>query len=390
MFRPSINWVVLTAAWISMATIADAQSQDLLKRGAEGPKSRSGLAAMGDSLSSGFKKALKPFEALTTADPADPTRLATPAKPSAELHIAVARNHEDRGRFREAEIQYRKALRTAPNYLDGMLGYGQFLDRRGRLKEAIGLYHRAIKAHPGNARPLNHLGLCLASHGLLDEAVFMIEEAVRLEPKRAVYRNNLAAVLVEKGNNRAAFGHLRATCDEATAYYNLGYLLQKRGDSDAAIRHFAVALDRNPRFEEARTWLQHLQKTGPDMRPGVARVARRQGPRAGEQTSPVRERSPDQFTPPRGAERGVAPRFPQQDRSMLQQPTHATAPVARPNPLRFTSPLPEWSQGTRPSAESRGPEYPPTGPAAVSSPSGTRSTNVVYPLPPIEATPRHR
>ncbi|HLA83786.1 MAG TPA: tetratricopeptide repeat protein, partial [Thermoguttaceae bacterium] len=262
MFKSSINLAVVAAALISMAAVCRAAEQDLLERAAHGPQQKSGLAAMGDSFSSGVKKGwgalAKPFESLAPkSNSADPTRIETPVDPSADLYAAVARRDEDQGRFREAEEQYRKSLKASSTHLASLLGYGRLLDRQGRHAEAMEQYHRAVKAYPRDARPLNYLSLSLASHGKFDEAVATMEQAIRLEPRQAVYRNNMAVILVEAGKNEAAFRHLCAVHDEATAYYNLGYLLQKRGDTDAALRHFAFALKRNPKFAEARVWIDN-------------------------------------------------------------------------------------------------------------------------------------
>ncbi|MBN1588985.1 MAG: tetratricopeptide repeat protein, partial [Pirellulales bacterium] len=162
MFRPSINLAVVAATLISMATVCQAQDHFRLERPGGEAKTKSGLSALGDSLSSGFKKGMsslaKPFEPLNAKnEPADPTRLATKARPSADLYLAVARDQEQKKLFHEAEQQYQKALKASPDHLEGMLGYGRFLNDRGRVKEAVELYHRAIKTHPDDSRPLNHL-----------------------------------------------------------------------------------------------------------------------------------------------------------------------------------------------------------------------------------------
>jgi tetratricopeptide (TPR) repeat protein len=383
--RRRILNLAIAIALILAAALCHAQSpnQNLMEKMAGGEKPRSGFTAMGESISSGFKKGFqavsKPFQGATADadDRSDPTRLGNKAKPGAELYTAVAASLERRGMFQEAERQYQKGLAASPNHLDTMLAYGQFLDRRSRLKEATEMYQRAIKAHPDDPRPYNHLGLCLASHGALDQAAAAMDRAVRLDPTRPVYRNNIAAILVEKGDNRTAFGHLRAVHDEATAYYNLGYLLQKRGDNEAAMRHFAVALKRNPEMKEALVWMEHLRRATPEGNAAAAQLARRTDVGAAVTVSPPVQQpsgvptqppvAPQQQLPvapqPRLAPQPQAPLAPPQQ-PVLQQPAQAAAPVYQATTQRFTSAWP--AQAAEPLTADRRAAAPPVGPPAVS------------------------
>ncbi len=217
-----------------------------------------------ESISSGIKGGWKKVTGVLTpkditqkAD--DPTSVFSTAQPSAEFYVAMARLHEQTGRTTEAEAQYKKALREDRDDLKAMLGYAHLLDRSGRTREAVQFYERAAKAHPHNAAPLNDLGLCQARRGKLDEAIAALERAVRLQPERPLYRNNLATMLVDHGQAEAAFTHFKAAHGEAAAHYNLGFLLQKKGDRRAAAARFAAALRVDPSFDEARAWLQRLQ-----------------------------------------------------------------------------------------------------------------------------------
>ncbi|GAB4132640.1 MAG: hypothetical protein Kow0040_13740 [Thermogutta sp.] len=190
---------------------------------------------------------------------ADPTSLSTEAKPSPRLYVAMAKLHEKSNQFEKAEEQYRRALQMDAKYLDALLGLGRLKDREGDYKEALETYQRAVKYHPENAAAWNHLGLCLARQGKLSEAADALQKAVNLDPRHELYRTNLAVIFVEAGRTEEALQQLRAVQDEAQAYYNLGYLLQKRGDTTAAARYFNLALQRKPDFEEARQWLETLR-----------------------------------------------------------------------------------------------------------------------------------
>lgn len=227
-----------------------------------------GAAAKGGSPLDGIKNGLNrigsafsPSGSATTADAPpekDAVSLQTPATPGAELYVAIARLHEQAGRLPEAETHYQAALNRAPNDLSALLGYARLKSALGQHDAAIELYQRAAKAHPGEAAVFNNLGLCYAQQGRLDLAAESMHRAVQLQPRNPLYRNNIAAVLVDLGRPDDALGHLRAVHGDAVAYYNLGYLLNKKGDTGQAIRLFTLALKADPTLTPARDWLERL------------------------------------------------------------------------------------------------------------------------------------
>lgn len=211
------------------------------------------------SVKDGLEKA---GELLTFTEPVqqapDPTALSTKAKPSPRLYVAMARLAEESRQLTAAEDYYKNALSMDPTYLDALLGLGRLNDREGKLEEALSFYQKAAKAHPNEPAVWNHLGLCYARMNRLQDAKAAIEKAIRLAPKEPRYRHNLATVLVRSGDLEGALNQLQAVHDEATACYNLGYLLAKKGDRTAAERYFGRALQLKPDFQEARQWLDAI------------------------------------------------------------------------------------------------------------------------------------
>ena len=120
------------------------------------------------------------------------------------------------------------------------------------------LYQRAVKAYPRRASVHNNIGLFYARQGRLDEAAAAMTRAVQLDPKNPLYRNNFATVLVDQGKLREAFLQLRDVHSEAAAYYNMGYLLNKKGQTQAAMQHFALALRADPLMVPAQQWIEYL------------------------------------------------------------------------------------------------------------------------------------
>ena len=219
-------------------------------------------AAQFDPLASVKDGLEKAGELLTFTEPVqqapDPTALSTKAKPSPRLYVAMARLAEESNQPANAEAYYEKALSMEPTYLEALLGLGRLNDRQGKMETALSYYQKATKAHPNEASAWNHLGLCYARMNRLKEARAAIEKAISLAPKESRYRHNLATILVRSGDLQGALQQLQAVHDEATACYNLGYLLVKKGDNAAAAHYFGRALQLKPDFQEARQWLDAI------------------------------------------------------------------------------------------------------------------------------------
>lgn len=175
-----------------------------------------------------------------------------------DLYVASARLYERNGNFIGAADQYQKALKVAPDNLVALLSYAHLLDRQEKLDQATQLYQRAVKAHPHEASAHNDLGLCYARRRMLNESVASLSEAARLQPQRELYRGNLATVLIEQNRADEALKQLQAVQADAVAHYNVGYLLQQRGQDQLAANYFNRAAQLDPSFTAARDWSMRM------------------------------------------------------------------------------------------------------------------------------------
>ena len=205
----------------------------------------------------------------------DPISLRTKTEPSSPgLHVAMARMVEQQGNHAAAEDHYQKALAKDPGHLDALLGYAHLLDRQNKLAEASKQYETACQRHPRSARAANDLGLCYARQKRADESIDTLLRAVQLNPKKALYRNNLATVLAEQNEIDEALVHLKAAHPPAVAHYNLGFLLQKKGDKVQAAEQFAIAARIDPNLVAAQNWVERLAVRRPQSSPLLSNTPR--------------------------------------------------------------------------------------------------------------------
>lgn len=185
--------------------------------------------------------------------------------------IVRAKELEDVGRVDDAREEFKKAVSYAPNHAATLRASGHFEDRQGQLQVAESLYRRALTSAPDAAPLINDLALCLARQGRLQEAVPAFSRAIQLRPEKNLYRNNLAKVLVELGDINAAMNHLVAAHGKSIGHYNLAYMLSSRGENQAAIQHYTLALVADPSLQPARDALAALDPNAPA--PAPAQVA---------------------------------------------------------------------------------------------------------------------
>ena len=172
-----------------------------------------------------------------------------------------------RGRFDEASVLYRDALRMSPGYLLARQNLGLALANSKHFEEAFEQFGIALRAHPENAVLHADFGLALANAQRDSEAVVQYAEAIRLQP-------DLSKAHARMGNSFVRLGRV----DEAIAAYerslsidptsaethnNLGVALASAGRMDQAVAHFAAAVRLKPDYRDARNNLARATQQAP-------------------------------------------------------------------------------------------------------------------------------
>ncbi|MGA2797115.1 MAG: tetratricopeptide repeat protein, partial [Thermoguttaceae bacterium] len=237
--------IIGLAAWVGLGWLMAAHCHGQAAYG-QNPAQQSSVTG---SIKQEFNKVgefFTPKPSPKTPPTDDAISLKNQGKPGPELYTAIARLYEDSGKNAEAEKYYQMALNEKADDLNAMLGYARFQENQGRINEAVALYQKAVQTHPREPAAYNNLGLCFARRGKLNEAASALGQAAQLDPRNPLYRNNLATVLVDQNRLPEAFANLREVHGDAAAYYNMGYLLIKKGQTEAAEQNFAQALMIDP------------------------------------------------------------------------------------------------------------------------------------------------
>lgn len=316
---------LLAGAILGAAWSWECAAQDSFQMPGQPAYAPGGKPGLGESISSSIKQGLGKLTKAVTPKPEeepvdDGVSLASEAKPGVELHVAVARLYQESGRLGDAAGHYQKALEVEPDNLAALLGYARLKDAMDDPEQARRLYLRAVKVHPRQASAHNNLALFCAGRGMFEESRAAFTRAVQLQPRNARYRNNFAGLLVKMGRTREAFAQLSAVHRPAVAHYNLGYLLEVEGHSEAAAQQYSMAVRADSSLSAAGYALKRVQRSSiQPQAPGVvpqssarlsSRAAQPAGPAPRQNSSTTGQRPPaDQLAPAwqpwrQGMERG--------------------------------------------------------------------------------------
>jgi protein O-mannosyl-transferase len=153
--------------------------------------------------------------------------------------------HAHLGRAAEATAAFEQALRLQPEFLNGRLSYGLFLEGAGELARAAEQFEAATRAHPESADAWRKLGDVRRAEARPAEARAAYERARALAGATPALELGLAACALALGERDAALAHLaaraRALAAPASGEPNGWQALRARAAQQAAAGDFAAA-----------------------------------------------------------------------------------------------------------------------------------------------------
>jgi tetratricopeptide (TPR) repeat protein len=208
----------------------------------------------------------------------------------AEAHAILGAALQNRGRWVEAAVSYRCALKIEPRSLEAQNNLGNVLAALGQFDDAVECYRRALQLKADDAEAHSNLGNALRQLGRPTEAIASCRRAVQFAPSLSAAHDNLGLALAARGHfeeaiesfrrsltlnadnivalcamgnalrdlgelRQAASCHLRAIeldPKRAAAYYDLGNVMMDLGRLDEAAASYKQALALDHSHEAAR------------------------------------------------------------------------------------------------------------------------------------------
>jgi len=206
------------------------------------------------------------------------------AKSALALDPNLAEAHSAQGlildridyKFAEAEAEFRRALKLAPQNAAVTSNLAGLMSKLGRLEEAVALGRQAIALDPLRTRSHINLATYLTALGRYDEAEAAVQKAIDLQPQSAENYMSLAVIQILRGNSGAAVELAKQETDPFWRTYTLAlayFANGNRAEADAALKKMidenadgggsqiadVYALRKEP--EKMFEWLEHAWTT---------------------------------------------------------------------------------------------------------------------------------
>jgi len=198
----------------------------------------------------------------TQPDAAKPA--GAPRPPSSEA-LRAARQHQQTGKFKEAERIYRQVLSAEPENPAALRGLGVLAHHAKNRDAAVGLLKKAVALDPNNPDAHNDLGGVLGEKGDTAGAVAAFRRALALKPDYAEVMGNLGVALQRMGKDDEALEVHRKAAElrpgSAPLQTQLGVTLAKQEKHEEAAAAFRRALAVKPDHAEAHGRLGNVLRS---------------------------------------------------------------------------------------------------------------------------------
>ena len=181
------------------------------------------------------------------------------------------------GRLNEAEVGYRRILRTRPRDPDALNFLGMLFVQRGDPGAGIDFLRRSVQSAPANPHAWLNLGNALMAGGAIEEARSAFQAACERAPQMSEAWFNLGVCHRRLKNPTAALSCFRSAVEHgpghAAAYEAMATLLYRAGRNSEAAEAYREWLKYEPDNSIARHMLAATSGEGVPVRAGDEYVA---------------------------------------------------------------------------------------------------------------------
>ncbi|MDW8223612.1 MAG: tetratricopeptide repeat protein [Gemmatales bacterium] len=118
---------------------------------------------------------------------------------SAAYWVEQGMQHHRVGRWRDAEICYRRALTVDPRHAEALHLLAMLAHQAGHSSEAVALLRQALEIRPNHATAWNNLATIYHDLHQLRDAYQCLQQALQLQPNYATAHNNLGEIFKALG-----------------------------------------------------------------------------------------------------------------------------------------------------------------------------------------------
>ncbi|KAI0115145.1 TPR-like protein [Daldinia grandis] len=162
--------------------------------------------------------------------------------------------HVSNEEYEKALTAYRQAISADRRHYNAYYGIGRVYEKLGNYDKAYIHFHSASVINPTNAVLICCIGNVLEKQRQIVKALQFFTKATELAPHAAQTRYKKARALLALNQLDEAHKELdilkTLAPDEATVHFLLGKLYKTLNDKGAAVRHFTIALNLDPKASQ--------------------------------------------------------------------------------------------------------------------------------------------
>src|SRR5207247_1352574 len=173
-----------------------------------------------------------------------------------QKYFESGQRYFEKGKYREAAIQYSNAVQVDPRFTDAQYKLAQTYLKLQEWTRAYQELSRTIELQPDNYQAhIDIANLLIAGHDL-KQAQEHTDLLLAKQPNNPQVHESVANLLAGQGNLAAAIQEMRKTIDLGPdrweAYLNLALLQVRTNQGEAAEKNFQKAVDLNPQAMNAQ------------------------------------------------------------------------------------------------------------------------------------------
>jgi tetratricopeptide (TPR) repeat protein len=161
-----------------------------------------------------------------------------------------------------ARRAYQKALDKEPANVAALQALAHLYAAIQDHDRAIATYQRAVNAHPKDAALWFDMGVYQTRCKEWDPAAQNLRQALALDPENRFYANWLGNCLARAGHYDESVICFEKAVGPAQARYNVARMQLHMNQEEAARQNLRLAVQADPRLEEARSLLAKLEGAG--------------------------------------------------------------------------------------------------------------------------------
>jgi tetratricopeptide (TPR) repeat protein len=160
----------------------------------------------------------------------------------------------------DARKIYQEILNYDNKYLEAYRGLGRVYIAQRDYDRAVATYQKALELHPKTAQLYADWSVVHSKQNDFNGAITKLNKAVELDPQNAEILKTLGVNQVCAGQVEQGIETLSRGRNKETAHYYVARLFDRKNQAAEARRHAQRAVEINPDYGDARTFLVELDR----------------------------------------------------------------------------------------------------------------------------------